>query len=94
MVYKVKRGFKLNPNKKLVDAITKRIYAAGGECPCFNEGEDKTCPCSDYLMNDNCHCNLYVRADHCPECSKVVFDEYGREIDDKYCCMCGVKFAE
>lgn len=61
MIYKVKKGFKLNPNEKIVLAITKRLKVTEGECPCHNDGFDKTCPCSDYLMNDNCHCNLYVK---------------------------------
>jgi ferredoxin-thioredoxin reductase catalytic subunit len=59
----VKKGWKLNPNEKVVKAIIKRINKCDGECPCDNPGEtleDRICPCKEYRENNICHCNLYV----------------------------------
>lgn len=56
-----KEGWKLNPNKKVVEAILKRCKANNGECPCHNDSVDKHCPCSDYREKDICHCTLYVK---------------------------------
>lgn len=59
----VKKGWKLNPNKKVLNAIIKRINKCDGECPCDNPGEtleDRICPCKEYRENNICHCNLYV----------------------------------
>ena len=36
MNYLLKNGYKLNPNAKLVEAITKRIEICNGYCPCDN----------------------------------------------------------
>ena len=60
MEYYIKKGWKLNPNGKIVAAITKAVERNGGECPCVNEGADKHCPCSDYRIKDVCHCGLYI----------------------------------
>lgn len=59
----VKKGWKLNPNEKVVNAIIKRINKCDGECPCDNPGktrEDRICPCKEYRENNICHCNLYI----------------------------------
>lgn len=59
----IKKGWKLNPNEKVVNAIIKRINKCDGECPCDNPGktrEDRLCPCKEYRENNICHCNLYV----------------------------------
>ena len=59
-----KDGWILNPNEKVVTAITKRIGACDGECPCSNPGEtikDRLCPCKEYRENDTCHCQLYIK---------------------------------
>ena len=59
-----KEGWQLNPNKKIVEAITKRIIKNNGECPCTNTGEtrdDRLCPCKNYTENDYCCCSLYVK---------------------------------
>lgn len=64
MEYYIKDGWRLNPNEKVVAAITKRIVICQGECPCSNPGktvEDRTCPCKEYRENDVCHCQLYVK---------------------------------
>ena len=62
----IKKGWQLNPNEKVVNAITKRIKICNGECPCSNPGktvEDKICPCKEYRENDICHCQLYIKKD-------------------------------
>ena len=56
-----KEGGVLNPNDKIVNAILKRCEINNGECPCYNESEDKKCPCSDYRINDICKCGLYIK---------------------------------
>ena len=57
----VKEGWKVNPNEKVLKGVITGIKRNKGECPCYNDGEDKRCPCSDYRVKDNCHCTLYVR---------------------------------
>lgn len=60
----IKKGWKLNPNEKIVNSVLKRCEANGGECPCHNPGltyADRLCPCKDYRENDVCHCTLYVK---------------------------------
>lgn len=64
MEFFIKEGWKLNPNEKIVNAITKRIKICDGECPCVNPGktrEDRLCPCKEYRENDVCHCQLYIK---------------------------------
>ena len=64
MKYLIKEGWKLNPNKKVVNAIIKRIQKCNGECPCVNPGktiEDRMCPCKSYREDDICHCQLYIK---------------------------------
>lgn len=59
-----KKGWDLNPNDKVVNAILKRIQICDGECPCANPGEtleDRLCPCKEYRENDICHCQLYIK---------------------------------
>lgn len=56
-----KKGWKLNPNTKIVNGIIKGINRCNGECPCNNNSEDKHCPCSNYRYNSECCCTLYVR---------------------------------
>ena len=63
MNYTVKNGWKLNPNEKVVTAITKALERNNGKCPCIHEElcEDTTCPCTDYRLKDKCCCQLYVK---------------------------------
>ena len=64
MKYLIKEGWQLNPNKKVVNAIIKRIQKCNGECPCVNSGktiEDRMCPCKSYREDDICHCQLYIK---------------------------------
>lgn len=59
-----KKGWILNPNVKIVNAITKRLELTDGECPCSNPGltrEDRLCPCKEYRENDHCCCKLYIK---------------------------------
>lgn len=63
MEYKIKPGWKLNPNIKIVQGITRLIEKNNGLCPCAhpeNDG-DLHCPCESYRLRDKCCCNLYVR---------------------------------
>ena len=41
MNYLIKKGWQLNPNEKVVAAITKRIQKCNGECPCVNPGKTR-----------------------------------------------------
>lgn len=67
MEYYIKEGWQLNPNEKVVSAITKRIAICEGACPCTgnaaNDHADIMCPCKDYMENDTCHCGLYIKKD-------------------------------
>lgn len=65
MEYQIKEGWKLNPNNKVVEAITKALERNNGRCPCIHdtedyEGKSLMCPCTDYLLKDMCCCQLYV----------------------------------
>ena len=62
MEYKIKPGWKLNPDPKIVKGITRLIEKNDGLCPCAhpeNDG-DLHCPCESYRLRDKCCCNLYV----------------------------------
>ena len=58
-----KKGWTLNPNDKVVNAILNRVEKNGGNCPCHNDAEDKKCPCSNYREHDHCCCGLYVKVE-------------------------------
>lgn len=58
-----KKGWILNPNDKIVNAILKRVELNNGECPCQNDSSDKHCPCTNYRDKNLCHCNLYIKLD-------------------------------
>ena len=61
----VKKGWKLNPNEKVVKGIIKAVERNDGKCPCVhpdNDG-DLTCPCESYRLRDKCCCQLYVKND-------------------------------
>ena len=68
MEYYIKKGFKLNPNGKVVNGITKAVERNNGECPCSgNTGkthEDRCCPCRMYRIDGHCCCGLYVTLNH------------------------------
>lgn len=57
-----KKGWIINPNTKVVDAITSIMRRNGGICPCAsNKSEDKHCPCSDFRDKNICCCQLYIK---------------------------------
>ena len=63
MEYKIKPGWKLNPNQKIVSNITRLIKNNNGMCPCAhpeNDG-DLHCPCESYRLRDKCCCKLYIK---------------------------------
>ena len=60
----IKKGWKLNPNEKIVNSILTRCEANNGECPCHNPGKnhsERLCPCKEYRENNVCHCTLYIK---------------------------------
>ena len=61
MNYVKREGFKLNPNQKIVENITKLIDKNEGKCICHNESRDTHCACTDFLEKGICHCGLYVK---------------------------------
>lgn len=61
VIKNIKEGWKLNDNKKIVNAIINGINRNNGNCPCNNNSIDKHCPCSNYRENNKCCCSLYVK---------------------------------
>ncbi|MDD5551944.1 MAG: ferredoxin-thioredoxin reductase catalytic domain-containing protein [Candidatus Pacebacteria bacterium] len=74
--YAKENGFKLNPNKKIVENIVKSLLLREGKfgqkyCPCRrvtnNKEEDKKiiCPCiyhkEEIKKDEHCYCNLFVK---------------------------------
>lgn len=59
----IKKGFKLNPNEKIVSNILKAIERNEGNCPCIHPENDGSlqCPCESYRLKDKCYCKLYIR---------------------------------
>lgn len=61
----IKHGWKLNPNAKIVEGITKALERTGGYCPCYNNKytgtNDSKCPCKAFREEDCCCCGLYVK---------------------------------
>lgn len=57
-----KKGFELNSNDKVVNALFKMIERNEGKCPCSgNNSDDLYCPCSNYKLLDKCCCGLYKK---------------------------------
>lgn len=64
MEYYIKDGWTLNPNKKVVEGITRALKRCNGHCPCSNKyagTDDDICPCKAYREEDHCCCNLYIK---------------------------------
>lgn len=58
-----KKGWKLNPDEKIVNAVFRGLARTGGRCPSVHPeriGHDQ-CPCSAYFQANICYCNLYVK---------------------------------
>lgn len=75
--YAKKQGFKLNPDRKIVEGIVKGLLAREEKfgaryCPCrrvtgdAKEDEKLVCPCFWHLAeiekDGHCFCNLFVKA--------------------------------
>lgn len=55
------RGFRLNPDKKLVSVIMEGLERKNGHCPCRLNVDDTTlCPCDEFVNDRICKCKLYV----------------------------------
>lgn len=64
MEFKLFEDTMLNTNKKVFNAVLKRIEKNDGYCPCYQENvdkEDTKCPCKHYIDTHNCHCTLYLK---------------------------------
>lgn len=61
MKYIDKKGWRLNPDKKIVESITKLIQRNNGNCICDNKSHNPQCPCSDFTEKEICHCKLYIK---------------------------------
>lgn len=74
--YAQKNGFKLNPNKKMVEGVVNGLLAnekklGARYCPCRRivgdreEDKKKICPCvwhkEEIKEMGRCHCNLFVK---------------------------------
>lgn len=69
--YAVKEGFKLNPNKKIVDAIIKGLIKNKEKygdyyCPCrIRRTKKEVCPCAyhkkEIKEKGKCLCGLFLR---------------------------------
>lgn len=74
--YAKEKGFKLNPNKKIVEGVARALLMreeSFGEkyCPCRKTTGDKDadkkiiCPCAYHLeeieKDGHCYCNLFVK---------------------------------
>ena len=55
------RGFRINPDKKLVSVIMEGLERKDGHCPCRINVDDSTlCPCDEFVNDRICRCKLYV----------------------------------
>lgn len=55
------KGWRINPNVKIVRGVINGINRNNGDCPCNNDSEDKHCPCSNFRLKNYCCCNLYLK---------------------------------
>ena len=61
---------KLNPDKKVVEAVKEGLKQTGGYCPCLRERtEDYKCICREFReqiadpeFEGFCHCMLYYKS--------------------------------
>lgn len=55
------KGFRINPDKKLVSVIMEGLERKDGHCPCRINVDDTTlCPCDEFVNEKICKCKLYV----------------------------------
>ena len=74
--YAEENGFRLNPNEKIVEGLTKALLEnekkhGARYCPCrritgdVEEDKAKICPCvwnkKEIEETGHCHCNLFVK---------------------------------
>lgn len=55
---------KVNPDKKLVEEIRKKLVENAGYCPCkIEKNPDTKCMCKDFReqKKGECHCGLYIK---------------------------------
>ncbi len=58
-----KKGFILNPDDLIVNAVFRALERTDGHCPTpvTNRFGHDQCPCSEYLQKGNCYCKLYIK---------------------------------
>ncbi len=62
------KGYIINPDRKIVEAVTNGLYKKEGHCPCrVIKDETTLCPCDDSIQNQNCVCKLYVKKEEAGE---------------------------
>jgi ferredoxin-thioredoxin reductase catalytic chain len=74
--YAKSQGYKLNPNKEIVDVVIKGLIKNQQKhgvryCPCvrilFDPAKDRICPCKPSVeeieKQGHCHCMLFFRKD-------------------------------
>ncbi len=62
------KGYIINPDRKIVEAVTNGLYKKEGHCPCrVIKDETTLCPCDDFIQNQNCVYKLYVKKEEAGE---------------------------
>ena len=52
---------RINKNRKIVDAIRRRLKVTKGHCPCrATQTDDTICPCVEMINTKHCHCQLFT----------------------------------
>jgi len=62
----IANGIRLNPDKRVLDAIINALKRSDGYCPCRQvKSPDNICPCKSHLddikKDGHCHCSLFVK---------------------------------
>lgn len=70
------KGYRINPDKKLVNIIMEGLQRKKGHCPCrINEDDSTLCPCDEFLKDGICKCKLYITIDDANEKLKKLNEE-------------------
>ena len=70
------KGYRINPDKKLVNIIMEGLQRKKGHCPCrINEDDSTLCPCDEFLKDRICKCKLYITIDDANEKLKKLNEE-------------------